>query len=573
MLYLRPYDWKGDRLPERPWGETVIYEAHVKGLTKQLAEVPPKLRGTYAGLAHKATRTHLRELGITAVQLLPIHHHLDDGFLLDRGLVNYWGYNTIGFCAPEARYAATDDPVAEFRDMVRALHADGIEVILDVVYNHTGEAGNDGPTCLFRGFGNAAHYHTVPDKPGHYRDFTGCGNSVDLNHSHVLRLVLDSLRYWVEEMHVDGFRFDLAVTMGRNREGAYCPSVPFFAAIAQDPVLSQVKLIAEPWDIGMGGYQVGGFPVDWSELNGKYRDTVRRFWRGEGHTQAEFASRLCGSEAEFSHNSRGARASINFVTSHDGFTMADLVSYERKHNLANGEENRDGDNHNLSRNHGVEGPTDDPGILEARRRQVRNFLATLFLSQGVPFLLGGDEIGRTQRGNNNGYCQDNDLNWHDWKLDEHRERLLLFVKRLIALRHRRPTFRKRSFFTGEPLSDDQERDISWYTPEGVPPTADAWHTPASGAFAAILHPRSSHFATLWRPLPASERIWTLLVFNARPKEVTFVIPGGAVHSWRLTLDTSLEDGFPEPGSEPLLMQGDLHEVGPTSLQVWEYAES
>lgn len=571
ILYLEPFDWKGDTHPRRPWMETIIYETHIKGLTKQLPGVPEHLRGTYAGLAHEAARAHLKELGITAVQLLPVHHHLDDGFLLKRDLVNYWGYNTIGFCAPEARYAASGDAVAEFREMVRSLHADGIEVILDVVYNHTGEAGLDGPTCLFRGFGNASHYHTPPDKPGVYRDFTGCGNSLDLNHAHVLRFVLDSLRYWVEEMHVDGFRFDLAVTLGRTYQG-FCPSAPFFAAVAQDPVLSRTKLIAEPWDLGLGGYQLGNFPVDWSELNGKYRDVVRRFWRGEGHTQAEFASRICASEAEFAHNSRGARASVNLITSHDGFTLADLVSYEHKHNLSNGEDNRDGDNHNLSRNHGVEGPTEDLEILAVRRRQVRNLLGTLFLSQGVPFLLAGDEIGRTQGGNNNSYCQDNPTSWHDWNLSEDRLQLLRYVKRLIAFRRKRPTFRKRHFFTGEPLRPDQERDIAWYTPAGQAPTPDAWHTTAPGAFAAILHPRSSHFATFWQPLPPKERLWTMILFNARSKEVRFTIPGKAGAIWTQVLDTMLEEAFPEEGAIESKGEGETITVSPSSMQVWESPE-
>ncbi|MCB1233976.1 MAG: glycogen debranching protein GlgX, partial [Verrucomicrobiae bacterium] len=394
------FDWGDDRPPEVPPDQSVVYELHVKGFTRQMPGVPEDLRGTYAGLGSDAAIAYLKALGITAVQLMPVHQHLDDGFLVDRGLVNYWGYNTIGFFAPEARYAATGDPVSEFKSMVRALHAAGIEVILDVVFNHTGEAGPDGPLCLLRGFENLGYYRTNLKRPEDYTDVTGCGNTVDLTHPMGLRLVIDSLRYWVEEMRVDGFRFDLAVTLGRE-PSSFNPQSAFFKAVQLDPVLAGVKLVAEPWDLGRGGYQVGAFPPGWHELNGRFRDCVRRFWRGEGGVLAEFASRITGSEDLFRHNGRTPLAGVNFFASHDGFTLRDLVSYADKHNEANGEGNRDGDNHNLSANYGIEGPTHDPALEDLRSRQCRNFFATLMLSQGVPFILAGDEIGRTQRGNNN----------------------------------------------------------------------------------------------------------------------------------------------------------------------------
>ncbi|MEM9015715.1 MAG: glycogen debranching protein GlgX, partial [Verrucomicrobiota bacterium] len=382
------YDWEGDAPPRIPMTESVICELHVKGFSMLNPDVPEEIRGSYLGLAHPSSIDYLKKLGVTTVQLLPVHHHLDDSFLLEKGLVNYWGYNTIGFFAPEARYAATDDPVTEFRDMVKALHRAGIEVVLDVVYNHTGEAGLDGPTCFLRGYDNLCYYHSVPSKPGIYWDSTGCGNSVDVSHPRSLRLVMDSLRYWVEEMHVDGFRFDLAAELGRAPKD-YNRRAPFFQAISQDPILRPVKMIAEPWDLGPDGYQIGNFPTNWAELNGKFRDGVRRFWHGASNSMGEFAARITGSEDLFRHNRRTPGASVNFITSHDGFTLNDLVSYNEKHNLANGENNRDGDSHNISFNHGVEGPTSDPAIRELRLRQVRNFLTTLLFSQGVPFLLAG----------------------------------------------------------------------------------------------------------------------------------------------------------------------------------------
>jgi len=473
------YDWEGDAPLRTPMRDTVITELHVKGFSRLNPDVPEHLRGTYAGLAHPASTDYLRDLGITAVQLLPVHQHMDDGFLLERGLVNYWGYNTVGFFAPEVRYAAGDDPVTEFRDMVKTLHRAGIEVILDVVYNHTCEGGTDGPTCSLRGFDNISYYHTEPARPGSYIDFTGCGNSLDVSHPRSLRLVLDSLRYWVEEMHVDGFRFDLAVELGRTPE-TYNRRAAFFQAIHQDPVLSLTKLIAEPWDLGYGGYQIGNFPIDWAELNGKYRDGVRRFWRGDPGVSGEFAARITGSEDLFAHNRRTPGASINFITSHDGFTLHDLVSYNQKHNLKNGEKNVDGDSHNISFNHGHEGPTSNKKILELRHRQIRNFLATLICSQGVPFILAGDERLRSQSGNNNAYCQDNAISWLSWNASAEAKSLRQFVKRLLKLRRDFPTLRRHTFFNGNIPEGDDLPDICWLRPDGKVKESIDWEAEKTG---------------------------------------------------------------------------------------------
>ena len=544
------YDWEDDAPPGTSMSETVVCEMHVKGFSKLNPAVPEALRGTYAGLAHPASTDYLRDLGITSLQLLPVHQHLDDGFLLERGLDNYWGYNTLGFFAPEARYAATDDPVTEFRDMVKALHRAGIEVILDVVYNHTCEGGPDGPTCLLRGYDNLAYYHTAPARPGHYVDFTGCGNSVDISHPRGLRLVMDSLRYWTQEMHVDGFRFDLAVELGRNAD-FYSRRATFFQTVHQAPVLAGVKLIAEPWDLGYGGYQIGNFPVDWAELNGKYRDSVRRFWRGDPGVSGEFAARLTGSEDLFAHNRRPPSASVNFVTSHDGFTLHDLVSYNQKHNLANGERNADGDSHNISFNHGEEGPTDDPAILELRRRQARNFLATLFCSQGVPFLLAGDERLRSQGGNNNGYCQDNEIGWIPWNDSEEAAALRTFVKKLIRLRREFPCLRRNAFFTGQPVGDTGLPDICWLRPDGKTKESIDWEAEKAGSFAVLIN-------------GAETRESLLLFFNARHETREFHFPQFPRCAWTLVADTAAPAREGTRAAMPAVVA-----VIQRSMQIWK----
>ncbi len=517
------YDWEGDTPLFRPMCDTVINELHVKGFSKLNPDVPEEIRGTYAGLAHPASTGYLRDLGVTAVQLQPVHQHLNDGFLLDRGLVNYWGYNTLGFFAPEAGYAAGDDPVREFRDMVKALHRAGLEVILDVVYNHTCEAGTDGPTCLLRGFDNLTYYHIDPTNPGKYIDYTGCGNSVDVSHPVVLRLVMDSLRYWVEEMHVDGFRFDLAVEMGRTPD-SFNRNAAFFQAVYQEPVLAGVKLIAEPWDLGYGGYQIGNFPIDWAELNGKYRDAVRRFWRGDPGITGELAGRITGSEDLFAHNRRDATASINFVTSHDGFTLFDLVSYNQKHNLANGEGNADGDAHNISFNHGEEGPTTDYLIQETRNRQVRNCLATLLCSQGVPFLLSGDERMRTQSGNNNTYCQDNALSWISWNDSPDAVALREFVKRLLRLREEFPILKRSAFFTGEAAEGGKLPDLCWLRPDGGRIESIDWESDKPGSFSVLIHDED-------------RKKCLLLFLNARHSDREFHFPKRPQGKWELVADT------------------------------------
>jgi glycogen operon protein len=471
------FTWGDDRLLRTPWHKTLIYELHVKGFTKRMPGVPEKVRGTYAGLATEAAVRHLTELGVTAVELLPVHHHVDDKFLTDRGRVNYWGYNTLAFFAPDTRYASADHPrdaVREFKSMVRALHSAGIEVILDVVYNHTAEGNQLGATLSMRGVDNASYYRLVDDDPRYYLDFTGCGNGLRMQHPRVLQLIMDSLRYWVLEMHVDGFRFDLASALARelfevDRLGS------FFDIIAQDPVLSQVKLIAEPWDVGPGGYQVGNFPPGWTEWNGKYRDCMRRFWKGDGGTVNEMATRLTGSSDLYAWGGRKPFASINFITCHDGFTLRDLVSYNEKHNEANGEENRDGANDNNSWNCGAEGPTDDPAINALRARQQRNFIATLLLSQGVPMLTAGDEIGHTQKGNNNAYCQDNELTWLNWNPTPEQQSLLEFTKAAVRLWREQPVLRRRKFFRGRAIRGSDIKDIYWLDSAGKEMTDEAWN--------------------------------------------------------------------------------------------------
>ncbi|MDF1752241.1 MAG: glycogen debranching protein GlgX [Verrucomicrobiales bacterium] len=553
-----PFDWQDTRRPEIPMGDCVFYEAHVKGLTFQNPDIPEELRGTYAGLAHEASLQYLKKLGITSIQLLPVHHHLDDGFLLDRGLVNYWGYNTLAFFAPEYRYAATDDPVTEFKEMVRAFHREGLEVILDVVYNHTAETGINGPTCLFRGIDNAAYYRTGTSDPGTYDDVTGCGNSVDISQRDAMKLVLDSLRYWVTEMGVDGFRFDLAATLGRDPKG-FTNNSAFFRAVHQDPVLSNVKMIAEPWDIGLGGYQQGNFPIIWSELNGKFRDCVRQFWRGDPKVVGEFATRITGSADLFAHNGRPPTASLNMITSHDGFTLFDLVSYNHKHNEANGEGNRDGDSHNLSYNHGVEGPTDDPEIMEIRKRQVRNFLTTLICSQGVPFITAGDERLRTQGGSNNAYCQDNAINWVNWdKEDAEAQSMNRLVRKLLDFRRANPSLRKKRFFTGNKMNGTGLADVTWLNIKGEPKGNSDWAVDKSGAFGMMIHREAS-----FRRKPLSG--FLLFVFNARPEDINFRFPQNPDFRWECIVDTVDEEG--EPTEEQADPGQEIKVVG-KSMQIW-----
>ncbi len=482
------FEWGTDRPPRTPWHTTVIYEAHVKGLTAQHPEVPPRLRGTYTALGLPPIVTHLQKLGVTAIELLPVHQHVDERHLVERGLSNYWGYNTLCFFAPDVAYASSHvagDVVREFKMMVRALHAAGIEVILDVVYNHTAEGNHLGPTLSLRGIDNSAYYRLSADNPRYYMDFTGCGNTLNAQHPRVLQLIMDSLRYWVLEMHVDGFRFDLASALARelydvNRLGA------FFDIIHQDPVISQVKLIAEPWDVGPGGYQVGNFPVLWTEWNGRYRDAVRRFWRGDGGAVSELATRLAGSSDLYEHSGRRPYASINFVTAHDGFTLHDLVTYNDKHNEANGEGNRDGDNNNLSWNCGAEGPTTDPAVLALRERQMRNLLATVFLSLGVPMIRRGDEIGQTQQGNNNAFCQDNALSWLDWNLSESQAALYAFACRAIHLLKDQPALRRRTFLHGQRVRPTGEKDVTWLSPAGREMTEAEWNAAQVKCLGAIL---------------------------------------------------------------------------------------
>ena len=483
------FTWGNDRSPATPWHKTVIYEAHVKGFSQLREDVPEKFRGTYTGLASEPMIRYLQDLGITAVELMPVHHHAYDHHLVDRGLTNYWGYNTLAYFAPEVRYSTAQnvlETVRAFKTMVRNLHSAGLEVILDVVYNHTAEGNHLGPTLSLRGVDNAAYYRLVHDNPRYYMDYTGCGNTLNVSHPRVLQLIMDSLRYWVLDMHVDGFRFDLASSLARelhevDKLGA------FFDIIHQDPVLSQVKLIAEPWDLGEGGYQVGNFPVGWTEWNGKYRDTVRRFWKGDGGIVSELATRLAGSSDLYSQSGRRPYASVNFVTSHDGFTLNDLVSYNEKHNEANLEDNRDGENNNLSWNCGVEGPTDDPAILALREQQKRNFLATLFLSQGVPMLCAGDEFSRTQLGNNNAYCQDNDLSWLHWDWSKSQLDLVDFTRHLIRLRKEHPVLHRRKFFQGRSIRGAGVKDITWFEPLGNEMTDKAWADPVARCLGVMLY--------------------------------------------------------------------------------------
>ncbi|MFK4149158.1 glycogen debranching protein GlgX [Streptomyces sp. NPDC004065] len=542
------FDWDGDSPPCRAYSDTVIYEAHVRGLTRTHPEVPPELRGTYAGLAHPAVIGHLTSLGVTAVELMPVHQFVHDGVLRDRGLSNYWGYNTIGFFAPHNEYAAHGTrgrQVAEFKSMVKALHAAGLEVILDVVYNHTAEGNEKGPTLSFRGIDNASYYRLVDGDWAHYYDTTGTGNSLLMRHPYVLQLIMDSLRYWVTEMHVDGFRFDLAATLARQFHEVDRLSA-FFDLIQQDPVISRVKLIAEPWDVGEGGYQVGNFPPLWSEWNGLYRDAVRDFWRGEEHTLGEFASRLTGSSDLYAHNRRRPRASVNFVTAHDGFTLRDLVSYNDKHNEANGEGNRDGESVNRSWNCGAEGDTDDPSVLALRARQQRNFLATLLLSQGIPMLCHGDELGRTQGGNNNAYCQDNEVSWIDWRLTDEQRELTDFTRYVIGLRAAHPVLRRRRFFKGDTATRDDQPlpDLVWLLPDAREMSEDDWLR--SDAHSVMVFLNGDAIAEPdRRGRPVVDDSF-LLLLNGYWEPVDFRLPGPAYgERWTALLDTAEPQGPPD----------------------------
>ncbi|MFJ7750405.1 glycogen debranching protein GlgX [Arthrobacter sp. NPDC097144] len=544
------FDWDGDRKPKVPYHQSVIYEAHVKGLTQLHPDVPEEQRGTYAGVAHPSVIAHLQKLGITAIELMPVHQFVNDSTLQEKGLSNYWGYNTIGFFAPHNAYSATGDKgqqVQEFKAMVRALHLAGIEVILDVVYNHTAEGNHMGPTLSFRGIDNASYYRLVEDDKQYYMDYTGTGNSLNVGNPHSLQLLMDSLRYWVTEMHVDGFRFDLASTLAREFYDVDRLSA-FFELVQQDPVVSQVKLIAEPWDVGPGGYQVGNFPPQWTEWNGKYRDTVRDFWRGEPSTLGEFASRITGSADLYESSARRPVASINFVTAHDGFTLYDLVSYNEKHNEANGEDNNDGESHNRSWNSGVEGPTDDPEVLSLRARQQRNFLATLLLSQGVPMIAHGDELGRTQQGNNNTYAQDSELSWINWESMD--APLMEFTAAVNTLRAEHPTFRRRRFFDGRPVRRGEGEalpDIVWLSEDGNPMTQDDWDTPVSRSLGVFLNGQGISGRDA-----RGERITDLnflLYFNAHEEAVKVTLPPREyAPMWDEVIDTAGE--FADSGSIP-----------------------
>ena len=540
------FDWGADRAPRTPYNETVIYEAHVKGMTMTHPDIPEELRGTYAGLAHPAIIDYLKDLGATAIELMPVHQFLQDDHLREKGLRNYWGYNTFGFLAPHQDYSASQKPggaVSEFKGMVRAFHDAGIEVILDVVYNHTAEGNHMGPTICFRGIDNEAYYRLVEGDRQHYMDYTGTGNSLNVRHPHSLQLIMDSLRYWVSEMHVDGFRFDLASTLAREFHDVDRLSA-FFDLVQQDPIVSQVKLIAEPWDVGEGGYQVGNFPPQWTEWNGKYRDTIRDFWRGEPSTLGEFASRITGSSDLYANNDRRPTASINFVTAHDGFTLNDLVSYNEKHNMANGEDNRDGESHNRSWNCGVEGPTDDERIISLRARQRRNFLTTLLLSQGTPMISHGDEMGRGQKGNNNVYCQDNRLSWVDWNQTRTNSELVEYTQFLTELRAEHPVFRRRRFLRGGPLgAETDDRDIAWLTYEGRVMTTDDWNFDFGKSLMVWLNGDA-----ITEPDRRGHRIEDdsfLLCFNAHHEDIMFQIPGTEyAHSWEVIIDTAEITGRP-----------------------------
>ena len=535
------FDWGDDRAPGRKLHETVIYEVHVKGFSKGRRKIPPHLRGTYAGLAHPESIDYLTSLGITAVELLPVHQFVHEKHLIDKGLRNYWGYHSYGFFAPHNEYAADRDPsqvVREFKGMVKLLHAAGLEVILDVVYNHTGEGNQLGPMLSFKGLDNAVYYRTSEQDPRYYVDYTGTGNTLNMRHPHVLQLIMDSLRYWAKEMHVDGFRFDLASTLARELYDVDRLSA-FFDVVHQDPTLQGVKLIAEPWDLGNGGYQVGNFPVRWCEWNGKYRDTVRDYWRGEDQTLGEFANRFTGSADLYEDDGRRPYASVNFVTAHDGFTLRDLVSYNEKHNEANGENNQDGESHNRSWNCGVEGPTDDSQINAVRARQQRNFITTLMMSQGIPMLVGGDEIGRSQQGNNNAYCQDNEISWFDWESVDHG--LFEFTRRVIRLRNEHPVFRRRGWFKGRPLRGKGISDIAWLRIDGQQMSDEDWQQGFVKSLMVFLNGDALHELD-----DDGKRVRDasfLLLFNAHDEALDFTLPPSSFgEKWTVVVDTATEVG-------------------------------
>jgi glycogen operon protein len=548
------FDWADDRAPRTPYHESIIYEAHVKGLTATHPGIPAELRGTFGAVAHPVMLEHYARIGVTAIELMPVHHFVQDHHLQERGLSNYWGYNTIGFFAPHAAYCSTGSDgqqVGEFKAMVRELHRAGLEVILDVVYNHTAEGNELGPTLSFRGLDNAAYYRLVDGSPQHYYDTTGTGNSLLMRSPNVLQLIMDSLRYWVLEMHVDGFRFDLAAALARQFHEVDRLSA-FFDLVHQDPVVSQVKLIAEPWDLGDGGYQVGGFPPLWTEWNGLYRDTVRDFWRGKSGSIPDFASRITGSSDLYESSGRRPIASINFVTAHDGFTLRDLVSYNDKHNEANGEDGRDGASDNRSWNCGVEGPTSDPGVLALRAQQQRNFLATLLLSQGVPMLLHGDELGRSQRGNNNGYCQDNEITWIDWSEGSVDEELVSFVERVVRLRQDHPVFRRRRFFQGEDVRGRLGNDITWLRPDGQVMDDDDWNNGFARSLGMLLNGDRLPEVDSRGEQVADDSF--LLLLNAHDEPVEFTVSEAGPAGWQVELDTGVPEGWPT-GSEPATVPG------------------
>ncbi len=558
------FTWGDDRAPRTPWHNTVIYEMHVRGFSRLHPAIPERLRGTYEALTTEPALAHLKRLGVTAVELMPVHHHTRDRHLKEKGLTNYWGYNSIGYFAPERRLAASISPagrVIEFKRMVRALHAAGLEVILDVVYNHTAEGHHLGPTLSLKGIDNLSYYRLVPDDRRYYMDFTGCGNTLNMQCPQVLQLIMDSLRYWVLEMHVDGFRFDLASALARELF-AVDRLAAFFDIIQQDPVLSQVKLIAEPWDLGQGGYQVGNFPVLWTEWNGKYRDTVRRFWRGDSGTVSELATRLSGSNDLYERSGRRPYASINFITAHDGFTLHDLVSYNEKHNEANGEDNRDGENNNLSWNCGVEGPTDQPDIAALRERQKRNFLTTLLLSQGVPMISHGDELGRTQCGNNNAYCQDNTISWMDWHLTPEKRALLNFTSRLVHFRQSQPALRRRKYFQGRSIRGGGVKDVAWLAPDGREMTDEAWNADFVRCLGMLLNGAAIEEVDERGNLITGDTL--LMLLNSHSDNVPFTLPLlDDKHQWRRVVDT-----FETMSGDRLFKPGGAYELHGRSMAVF-----
>ncbi len=566
------FDWENDRPPLTFLHDSVLYELHVKGFTASHPEIPPEMRGTFAGLAHPAAIDYLKRLGITAVELMPVHEFVDDKQLLDKGLRNYWGYNTINFFSPAARYSSSGhggEQIGEFKVMVKALHRAGIEVILDVVYNHTAEGNQMGPTLSFRGIDNTTYYRLLQDNPRYYMDYTGTGNTLNVRHPQVLKLIMDSLRYWVEEMHVDGFRFDLASALARELHEVDRLSA-FFDIINQDPVISQVKLIAEPWDVGEGGYQVGKFPPLWAEWNGRYRDVVRRYWKGDDGQLAELGYRLTGSSDLYQRDGRHPTASVNFVTAHDGFTLQDLVSYDQKHNEANGEDNRDGTNDNHSYNYGAEGPTDNKEILETRERQKRNLMLTLLTSQGVPMICGGDEIGRTQEGNNNGYAQDSQLSWYDWDLDDRRRSLLEFTRRLVELRREHPNLHRRKFFQDRAISPGAEKrqvnghaekDITWLRPDGNEMTPEEWTQGWVRCIGLQLNGRTLDDVNGFGE-PIRDETYMILL-NPHHEPIRFYMPQKEGSAWELVLDSA----NPEREDKPVVAAGAFHELTPRSTAV------